>query len=262
VSVIVPVKLYDILILEPLQSGIVFKTSSKELPQDEHNLAFQAAKAFLSEAKIPQGVKITLRKKIPVGTGLGGGSSDAAGTLLGMNKLFNFPLSFSRLVFIGNKLGKDVPFFLYQKPALVTGTGEQLKPLRIPSLNVLIYVPNIRIFTKWAYEEFDKKFSSLINSQKLLTNQDFYHKLIYNIEERNYYSCRNLIYNTFESLVFMKYPELLNIKLKFLSQGIYCVGLSGSGSAIFGIGCRSLFIKLKSKLDNKKEKLIFTKTLS
>ena len=128
-TVMQPVKLFDELIFERGGKGIQLTCSENSLPADSKNLVHRAATAFLSAAQISAGVKIHLEKKIPLAAGLGGGSGNAATTLLGLNELFGNRFPANRLYELAATLGSDVPFFLQKKPALATGRGEKIQPL-------------------------------------------------------------------------------------------------------------------------------------
>src|SRR5579859_5462427 len=128
-TVFQPVNLCDELTFERAGKGIALSCNEKSLPTDSDNLVFRAAEKFLAAAQISSGVKIHLEKKIPMAAGLGGGSGNAAVTLLALNELFGGPLPAGKLFEIAASLGSDVPFFLQDKPALAVGRGEQVQPL-------------------------------------------------------------------------------------------------------------------------------------
>ncbi|MEO0132431.1 MAG: 4-(cytidine 5'-diphospho)-2-C-methyl-D-erythritol kinase [candidate division WOR-3 bacterium] len=258
-TLMVPIKLFDILQIEVTKSGVVLETDSNQIPPGNDNLVVKAAKYFLDAARINLGVKVFLKKRIPVGAGLGGGSSDAAYTLLGLNKIFNSPLGFPVLKEIANTVGKDVVFFLYQKPALVMGSGEIVKTVNIPSMDLALYVPPYQISTKWAYNEFDQKLLLIQSLNKLLTERDFYFKLICKkLKRKDFTDICALVINNFEPIVFMRYPDLLSIKLQLLANGAYWAGLSGSGSCVYAIINTKIKQELRSKIN---KELIFTETM-
>ena len=128
-TVMQPVNLFDELIFERGGKGIQLTCSENNLPADSKNLVHRAAAVFLSAAQISAGVKIHLEKKIPLAAGLGGGSGNAATTLLALNELFGRPLAAEKLFEIAAALGSDIPFFLQNKPALATGRGEKIQPI-------------------------------------------------------------------------------------------------------------------------------------
>ena len=128
-TVMQPVDLCDRLTFERCGGAVELSCSDATLPVDSRNLVHRAATGFLQAAKISDGVRIHLEKKIPLAAGLGGGSGNAATTLLALNELFGQPLSAAKLNELAAALGSDVPFFLQGKPALATGRGEKIQPL-------------------------------------------------------------------------------------------------------------------------------------
>jgi len=153
VSLMVPVDLFDLLELRVIRERrIELSSEGFQVPTDENNLAYQAAFSFFAEAGIRQGVAIKLTKNIPVAAGLGGGSSDAAATLMALNKIWSQPLTLSQLHTIAVQLGADVPFFLYCAPSLATGIGDVLEPLKKwPKFWYVIVSPPIQVSTSWVY---------------------------------------------------------------------------------------------------------------
>src|ERR1044071_7135812 len=151
-----PVNVCDRLEFKRGGSGIQLTCSNPTLPTDPTNLVHRAATAFLQTARISDGVRIHLEKIIPLAAGLGGGSGNAATTLLGLNELFGAPLNLDQLHAVAVSLGSDVPFFLQTKPALATGRGEQIQPLNaFPALRGTVFLlvhPGFGIATAWAYE--------------------------------------------------------------------------------------------------------------
>jgi len=201
----------------------VLESTDPHLPTDDSNLC---AKAFhLLQERYPQvqGVKISLEKRIPVGAGLGGGSSNAATTLLGLSKLFGLPISKNELLDLATQLGADVPFFLYGATAHATGIGEQITPIHpVTNFKIVIVAPDISISTRWAYE----------NIRLNLTSKPmpFNFKGFFDIAELT-----QLLVNDFEPLVQKKYSEIGDIKERLFHLHADLVSLSGSGSAIFGL---------------------------
>jgi len=222
---------FDEITLKPQKTDIDFISDSP--PFGEENLCFKAAKLFFTTTGIKAGVSIKLKKHIWQGAGLGGGSSDAATILTGMNKLFDYPLKKNKLYELASQLGSDVPFFLEEYPAIVKGRGEIIKRLPSlvkPMLIVLVY-PDFQISTKWAYKEMDK-----IRCEKKLTNRKNYtNKIRIKFFENDIKGIANSLYNDFERVVFKKYPKLLTVKENLLKEGAIGVSLSGSGSCMYGI---------------------------
>lgn len=238
-TIMVPIKLFDILTISKKEKGIYFNTNSTRIPMDKNNLVMKAAMLFFKATKIKGGAEIYLQKKIPIKAGLGGGSSDAAHTLLGLNRIYGDILSLKQLCKLAINIGMDVPFFLYETPCYATGQGEILRPIILSKLYVILYIPNYGISTKWAYDKInagltDDNFSLNILKKKLIQN--------------DLLGINGLVSNTFESVVFTQYPDLLKIKNSFLANNAYAAGLSGSGSAIFGIFDKNMIGKVGRKL--------------
>ncbi|MEO5719608.1 MAG: 4-(cytidine 5'-diphospho)-2-C-methyl-D-erythritol kinase [Chthoniobacterales bacterium] len=155
-TLMAPISLGDELTIEPNEAGngIVFTTDDPTLPPCEDNLVMRAARSFFAEIKKEPDVRITLQKKIPHGAGLGGGSSDAASTLLGLNALHGQPVPFARLTSLAANLGSDVPFFLAQSAARCSGRGEVVAPVEpMPRLALLLLKPEFGVPTPWAYRQ-------------------------------------------------------------------------------------------------------------
>ena len=155
-TVMHPVNLFDEIRFERGGNGIQLSCNEPALPVDSKNLVYRAAEAFLKLHNPRDGVRIHLQKKIPLAAGLGGGSGNAATTLLALNELFDQPLATAKLNELAASLGSDVPFFLQNRPALATGRGEKIQPLDFfPALRgraFLLIHPGFGISTPWAYQ--------------------------------------------------------------------------------------------------------------
>lgn len=170
--------------------------------------------------------KIKLVKRIPMGAGLGGGSSNAAETLLSLNKLFNLNLSKEQLSEIALQIGSDVPFFIEKKTALVSGRGEFFNYFDYkPNFSIHLYNPKINISTKWAYEQ-------LHRTHKEIEKVDFASILL--DAATNPLLLKQKLFNDFESPVFKEYPKLAKIKEEIYKEGAVYAQMSGSGSTLFG----------------------------
>ena len=223
------VGLFDKLTLQKTSSpGILFTVDNPAaVPSDRTNLVYRAAQLIMEHSKADWGVAIKLLKRIPTGAGLGGGSSDAAATLDGLNKLFNLGLSLQTLQALACKLGADVPFFLMPWPtACATGIGEILQQAHLgPKIWFVIVFPRFSISTAWAYTTFSQDI--------LLTNRRK------NIILSNYIDdltqvCM-LLYNDFERVVIPRHPEIAAIRQSLMKAGARGALLSGSGSSVFGV---------------------------
>lgn len=168
-TVMQPVNLCDDLTFERAGAGIALSCSDRTLPVDGGNLVFRAAEKFFSTGGISGGVRIHLEKKIPLAAGLGGGSGNAATTLLALNELFGKPLAQEKLYEIAASLGSDIPFFLQRQPALAVGRGEKVQSLeKFPALAnraILLIHPGFGISTPWAYQSL-RRFPDALNGQK------------------------------------------------------------------------------------------------
>ncbi len=225
-SIIQAIDLADRIILQKISSGIILKSDSRQIPQNEKNLAFRAAKIFLANTKIKFGVKIFIQKKIPVAAGLGGGSSNAAFVLKGLNKLFDAKISNKKLAQWGQKLGADVPFFFSRGTAFVRGKGENVKPVVLPlSYWVVLVKPQGQVTSQWAYSHY--KFN-LTNKTKLLNFSS-------QRNPNNFGEMLNLCKNDLETTVSKKFPIINKIKKQMLEGGAIYSAMSGSGPAVFGI---------------------------
>src|SRR5947208_5420587 len=153
-TLITPISLYDEIRIDKRRLGkrIEFRCDDSSIPQGDDNLAVRAAKAFFDTTKIEPAVSIELKKKIPHGAGLGGGSSDAASVLLALNEMFETKLSREVLAEIAEPLGSDVPFFLFQSAGVCKGHGEMVMPVKLQrQFSILLLKPAFAVSTAWAY---------------------------------------------------------------------------------------------------------------
>jgi 4-diphosphocytidyl-2-C-methyl-D-erythritol kinase len=216
-------------------SGIRLICSDPSLPNDKTNLVYRAAEAFLQATGIKDSIAIHLEKRIPLAAGLGGGSGNAATTLLGLNELFGSPIEPEKLQNIAARLGSDIPFFLQHGPALATGRGEQIKSLPgFPALKgaaFLLVHPGFGIATAWAYQQLTR-FPKALNGQTGRAEQLI---AALNRPAANLANACKLLYNSLEAPVLEKYP-LLQLFQDFLrANGALGTLMSGSGSTTFAI---------------------------
>lgn len=249
-TVMQPVNLCDGLFFERAANGVQLSCSEKTLPVDSKNLVHRAAENFLEAVKISDGVKIHLEKKIPLAAGLGGGSGNAATTLLALNELFGAPLTISRLDEIAATLGSDVPFFLYNQPALATGRGEKVQSLEnFPALvgkAFFLIHPGFGIATPWAYQTL-AKFPAALNGTPGRAQ-----KLISKLQAGDLRAASNEFYNSLEAPALDKFPVLELFQEFLLNEGALAVLMSGSGSTTFALAenlrvAEMLAEKFKSK---------------
>jgi len=232
-TVLYPVRVFDRLIFARTGHGIQLSCNAPGLPTDARNLVHRAAAAFLEAAKAREGVRLELQKNIPLAAGLGGGSGDAATTLLGLNELFGGPLSSEQLRRIAAAIGSDVPFFLQDKPALATGRGEQIQPLgAFPALSgaaFLLIHPGFGVATAWAYQRL-ARFPVALNGQPGRAL-----RLSSLLQTADLRAAGAEFYNSLEAPVLEKYP-LLGLFQEFLREnGAAAALMSGSGSSTFAV---------------------------
>ena len=219
------ITLFDELLLQ-IGKGekIEIHCSHPDIPEDDTNLAHRAACLFQSKLGSTQGVRIHLDKKIPVGAGLGGGSSNAASILMALNIYHGRPFSREQLMELGLSLGADVPFFIFQKPAIATGIGEKLEAFEgaLPYHILLIY-PGFNVSTAETYQNLN---FGLTNDQKKPTSISL---------KRNRFIPAVHLTNDLERVTAAKYPEIDLAKEKLLKLGAIGALMSGSGPTVFGL---------------------------
>ena len=221
------VDLTDEILLRRVEAGIELRVAglAAGVPEHEENLVWRAARLVLQEMGGGGGVSISLYKRIPVGGGLGGGSSNAAATLWGMKSLFRLPISMAELKNWAMLLGSDVPFFLTSGCALAEGRGEVLKEVRLPQRWAVIIFPGFGISTKWAY---DRKKIKLTKGEEKGKNMCFGTAPSGEGLSQPYI-------NELEEVVREKYPLIGDLKAALLDSGAKMALMSGSGSSVYGI---------------------------
>lgn len=246
------INLADIIQFEKTEAGISLDAPSLDLPVAE-NLCYRAAELFFKRFEIKQGVHMKLIKNIPVGGGLGGGSSDAACVLNGLAQLFGLSASYEELFVLSKELGSDVPFFLKGGAAYVRGRGDELKYFKLPRMSLVIYYPGYPISTKWAYEEYDRMALTPQPEMNRITEEPGKKKKKKRIDFK--------IQNDFEKVVFNKHPDLLDIKTQLLAAGAFLISLSGSGSCLFTVVDEGIRKKVIKFLDGIGAKYFEVKTI-
>jgi 4-diphosphocytidyl-2-C-methyl-D-erythritol kinase len=249
-TVMHPVGVYDRLTLSRTGQGLEMTCSEATLPTDSRNLAYRAAELFLEAARIRQGVRLHLEKRIPLAAGLGGGSGDAATTLLGLNELFGGPLGPEALQSLAARCGSDVSFFLRSTPALGTGRGEQIEALEaFPALEgtafLLIY-PGFGIATAWAYRQL-ARFPEALHGRPGRAR-----KLLALLQTADLKSAGAAFYNSLEAPALEKYPILALYQEFLRANGAAATLMSGSGSTTFALlenptAAQALAEKFKAK---------------
>ena len=234
------IDLYDDLEFVQDDEGIAFTSNTPLLAGDNTNLCIRAANLLRDLTGTHMGVEITLRKRIPLGSGLGGGSSDAAAVLKGLTRLWSLDISTEELQTISATLGSDVPFFFTSQTAYATSRGEKLTPfaLQIPYW-ILVVTPDIHVSTAWAY--------SNVHLQRAKNRPDLRWLLETAIDKPAI--LRADLANDFEESVFREFSQISRLKETLLKEGAEFALMSGSGSSVFGFFSSEAKVKhLGSKL--------------
>ena len=232
-TIIVPISLYDEIEITAAKKDRTRRTSSEKLkvtcdhplvPEGRRNLVYRAASLLLRKSGIDIGVRIHIRKRIPVGAGLGGGSSDAAATMVALNRLFHLNFSTKELQRLSLSLGADVPFFIHGRPARARGIGERLAPVaKLPPLWAIVLYPGFAVSTAWVYEKFSLKLTKLTANTSI-------NSLIRTAE-----GLRKLLVNDLEIVTMARYPQIRLLKSNLIQEGAIEALMSGSGSSVFGL---------------------------
>jgi 4-diphosphocytidyl-2-C-methyl-D-erythritol kinase len=211
------------------RQDIQLRCDATQLAADQSNLVYRAAAAVLARAQQSIGLDIELRKRIPMGAGLGGGSSDAAATIIGLNHLVRLEWSPTQMADVGQSLGSDVPFFLFAPSAFVAGRGETVRPVVVEGARWVVLVnPGFGVNTKWAYQE-------LAATRTVVTPLSLVQR---ELDRQSRVSWAQLIAaaeNDFEAPVFAAQGKLREIKRSLQAQGAEIALLSGSGATVFGV---------------------------
>jgi 4-diphosphocytidyl-2-C-methyl-D-erythritol kinase len=222
-SLMQKISLHDELIFSSRPRGIILHCPGIDLPTNDDNLIIRAAKAIFDYCDYQSGMEITLHKKIPMTAGLGGGSSDAATTLMALNKICSLGLKKTELLKLGAKIGADVPFFIFGNAALATGIGDKLKHLRnLPRFNLLLIKPPFELSTKMVYKKLNLTLTSGKNNYSIPRILDLSDII-------------QVLQNDLESVSLKMHPELADLKKMLLSHGALGALMSGSGPTVFGL---------------------------
>lgn len=224
-----PVGLYDTVTITFAGSGINAFCTDPSVPNDESNLAVKAAKLFLHQKGgrgrgNPEGIDILIEKQIPVGAGLGGGSSNAAAVLLGLNRYFGGPFQKNKLLEMGLSIGADVPFFIFGKPALARGIGEKLKRYHgLSPYPVVLVFPGFSVSTAGVFRDLNL---GLTKCERKIKNDTFI---------REGFKAKQHLCNDLESVTASRYKEVNEAKAALLRQGAIGSLMTGSGPTVFGL---------------------------
>lgn len=221
------VGIYDELTLTRTQEGITVTTDHKELPTDDNNLIYKAAKIMMEEYHIPSGIHIHLKKNIPVAAGMAGGSTDAAATFKGINRMFELDCTLEELMRLGVRVGADVPYCVLGGTALAEGIGEKLTSLNpAPDCYVLVVKPDISVSTKEVYEHLDAEG---------ITQHPDIDGMVEAIWEESLQGILDRMGNVLENVTVEKYPVIDLLKRRLRELGALNSLMSGSGPTVFGI---------------------------
>jgi 4-diphosphocytidyl-2-C-methyl-D-erythritol kinase len=240
-SLIQKISLYDTLLFAESENLVV---ESDSLIPVEENLVYRAALLLKNTCQVNYGVQIRLNKNIPIGAGLGGGSSDAAAVLMGLNELWSLNCSREDLCAIAGKLGSDVPFFLYGPLSFADGRGERITSCRAEKkLHVLLVKPRISVSTAWVYKNYRLSgaecdgvkngfYSKLTKKAEKVNNIEHFIRILEN-EGRSILP--DAVLNDLESVTIEEFPVIAEIKDKLRKEGAVLSLMSGSGSTVFGV---------------------------
>ncbi|MBI1909226.1 MAG: 4-(cytidine 5'-diphospho)-2-C-methyl-D-erythritol kinase [Deltaproteobacteria bacterium] len=223
------VSLADEIQLEKTSAGVELISESQELPADRTNLAYRAAELFFQKTGCPGGIKIILRKNIPVAAGLGGGSSNAATVIKGLAQLYDVSLEDSSWIEETKKLGADIPFFMKEGPQIAEGVGERLTPLKnLPKLSLILVNPGFPVSTREVFEAYS---SPLTGTGKVAS-------LPPHLGDSPFGSLEDLLpflENDLEKVVLDRYPVVGEIKKELSKRGAAASLMSGSGPTVFAV---------------------------
>lgn len=221
------VGIYDELTLTRTEEGITVTTDKEELPTDDGNLIYKAAKIMMETYHIEGGIHIHLKKNIPIAAGMAGGSTDAAATFKGINRLYDLDCTLEELMKLGVKVGADVPYCVLGGTALAEGIGEKLTSLNTaPDCYVLVAKPPINVSTKYVYEHLD--------AEGIEEHPDI-DGMVEAIWEESLQGILDRMGNVLESVTEKKYPIIAELKNKMKELGALNSLMSGSGPTVFGI---------------------------
>jgi 4-diphosphocytidyl-2-C-methyl-D-erythritol kinase len=222
-SIMQQISIYDELEYTLQQEGITLHCPGTDLPTNEQNLIYRAAQTIFNHTGYRNGVEIVLNKSIPSAAGLGGGSSDAATTLMTLNDLCSLGLSKTELIKLGAKLGADVPFFIFGRSAFATGIGDKLQTLPdLPQINMVLINPTFPLSTKTVYENLNLALTKKKNNYSI----------------PRFYALGDVIrelHNDLEAVSLKMHPELNDLKQMLMKEGALGALMSGSGPTLFGI---------------------------
>ncbi len=217
------ISIFDEISLRSREEGIIVRCPGSTLPENEDNLVYRAARAIFEQSAYRAGIEITVKKRIPVAAGLGGGSSNAAAVLIALNQMLGFSYTSNQLMKIGVKLGADVPFFISGNAAWAFGIGDRLKPVEgLPFLWFVLVNPAFPVSTKTVYEKLNLR----------LTKRTIHYRV------PRFYTTADLISglrNDLETVTVTLHPVLHRVKELLVRFGALGALMSGSGPTVFGV---------------------------
>jgi 4-diphosphocytidyl-2-C-methyl-D-erythritol kinase len=227
-SIMQTVSLKDWIFLKLIPGpAIELSSNCQELPRDERNLAYKAARLMMEEYQLDAGMAIHIDKNIPIGAGLAGGSADAAAVILGINEMFQLNRPREELMALGKKIGADVPFCIAGKTALARGIGEKILPLKpLSNFGLVLAKPPYYVSTQEVYSRLDVK---------TIQKRPDTPAMMEHIEQRDIGEIASGLCNVLEEVTLKLYPELELIKQHLISHGALGSLMSGSGPTVFGL---------------------------
>lgn len=217
------ISIYDRITMQlSVKPGVRVRCAGVSLDAGQDNIAARAARLLLDSAELNTGVDIDIEKQIPVAAGLGGGSSDAATVLMGLNEMLGLQLSSRQLQEQGVKLGADVPFFIFGHPAWATGIGDVLQRVdKLPPVWYVLVNPGIAVSTAWAYGNL--RLTSRRDDLKIPRFSSAVDSLV------------AILYNDLEQVTVVQHPQIEQVKGRLMAMGAQGALMSGSGSTVFGV---------------------------
>ncbi len=236
-TVMQTIELHDRLFFKVKKSGIDIRCSDSSVPTDERNLVFKAAQLLLDETGVKCGARVEIEKTIPVASGLGGASSNAAGTFIALNQLWNLGLKKENLLNLSRKVGTDIAFFVYLAKddfsafsggtLLGKGRGNELTVISsLPDSWLVLVAPSFAVSTKWAYESLHLELTESKKDSKMVVDA---------LKSGDLSLLSRSLFNRFEEVIMAKHPVIGGIKSELLREGAVGALMSGSGPAIFGL---------------------------
>jgi len=231
-TVMLPLDFGDEIALQSRKAGIALACDDPRLPTDDSNLALRAARTLTEAFGTERGARIGLKKRTPLAAGLGGGSSNAATTLLGLNRLWKLKASSKKLHALAASLGSDINFFMAGGAALCRGRGEKIEPIACElSAAILLVNPGFGISTKWAYESWAKAAAE----SRLTASPPEVSLLLHALAEDDLAGVSRCLFNSLEAPSIRKFPVLELIKGAMRDGGATGTLMSGSGATVFGL---------------------------